>query len=320
MTFEHLEDAEPAGVIELHPARWTSSSRTTSSSPRRSSSTSRASSTRSQEDRRTDRAYAARWNGSRSRAAAAMFRELKAELGVIDFGDQIAQAVAGRRASTRRSAIAYRAAVRRRAARRVPGHERRAGGADAGVFGGGHPVTAVGDPDQNIYAWRGASLFNLLDFPRAVPHGRRFAVGAAPALHELPLGRADPRGGRRRHRSQLPEAQRPGSRQAAASRGSTNGTGEVHVTRNADEWREAEWIAERILDAPRRRSEVVRRRGALPHESAVLVAAAGVRGTRDPRRVPGPRRAASAARDRRGARVRARGRATRSTASRSPGS
>ena len=33
------------------------------------------------------------------------------------------------------------------------------------VFGDGHPVTAVGDPDQNIYAWRGASLYNLLDFP-----------------------------------------------------------------------------------------------------------------------------------------------------------
>ena len=39
----------------------------------------------------------------------------------------------------------------------------------AGVFGGGHPVTAVGDPDQNIYAWRGASLFNLLDFPEQFP-------------------------------------------------------------------------------------------------------------------------------------------------------
>jgi len=29
----------------------------------------------------------------------------------------------------------------------------------------GYPVMAVGDPDQNIYAWRGASLHNLLAFP-----------------------------------------------------------------------------------------------------------------------------------------------------------
>ena len=66
-----------------------------------------------------------------------------------------------------------------------------------GVFGVGHPVTAVGDPDQNIYAWRGASLYNLLDFPIAVPLRGRPAGREAPALHEFPLRRADP--GRRRH-------------------------------------------------------------------------------------------------------------------------
>ena len=39
------------------------------------------------------------------------------------------------------------------------------------LFGGGHPVTAVGDPCQSIYGWRGASAGNLrrfsADFPRA---------------------------------------------------------------------------------------------------------------------------------------------------------
>ncbi|MEV0151131.1 MULTISPECIES: ATP-dependent DNA helicase [unclassified Nonomuraea] len=34
------------------------------------------------------------------------------------------------------------------------------------LFGGGHPVTAVGDPCQSIYGWRGASSGNLRRFPR----------------------------------------------------------------------------------------------------------------------------------------------------------
>ncbi|MUT88729.1 ATP-dependent helicase [Streptomyces sp. Z38] len=41
-----------------------------------------------------------------------------------------------------------------------------------GLFGGGsgHPVTAVGDPCQAIYGWRGASVANLDDFPEHFPH------------------------------------------------------------------------------------------------------------------------------------------------------
>jgi DNA helicase-2/ATP-dependent DNA helicase PcrA len=41
------------------------------------------------------------------------------------------------------------------------------------LFGGGHPVTAVGDPCQSIYGWRGASAGNLRRF------GRDFPVPAA---------------------------------------------------------------------------------------------------------------------------------------------
>ncbi|WP_308288445.1 ATP-dependent DNA helicase [Streptomyces macrolidinus] len=41
----------------------------------------------------------------------------------------------------------------------------------AGLFGAGtgHPVTAVGDPCQAIYGWRGASVANLDDFPEHFP-------------------------------------------------------------------------------------------------------------------------------------------------------
>jgi DNA helicase-2/ATP-dependent DNA helicase PcrA len=51
------------------------------------------------------------------------------------------------------------------------------------LFGGGHPVTAVGDPCQSIYGWRGASAGNLrrftADFP-VVARGRPGAPFGAP--------------------------------------------------------------------------------------------------------------------------------------------
>jgi DNA helicase-2/ATP-dependent DNA helicase PcrA len=57
------------------------------------------------------------------------------------------------------------------------------------LFGGGHPVTAVGDPCQSIYGWRGASAGNLrrftADFPvvaRARPFGASASSGPAPVL------------------------------------------------------------------------------------------------------------------------------------------
>ncbi len=37
------------------------------------------------------------------------------------------------------------------------------------LFGGGHPVTAVGDPCQSIYGWRGASAGNLRRFATSFP-------------------------------------------------------------------------------------------------------------------------------------------------------
>ncbi|QLE73842.1 ATP-dependent helicase [Streptomyces rectiverticillatus] len=53
----------------------------------------------------------------------------------------------------------------------------------SGLFGGGtgHAVTAVGDPCQAIYGWRGASVANLDDFPQHFPFAdgspaRRFAL------------------------------------------------------------------------------------------------------------------------------------------------
>jgi DNA helicase-2/ATP-dependent DNA helicase PcrA len=55
------------------------------------------------------------------------------------------------------------------------------------LFGGGHPVTAVGDPCQSIYGWRGASAGNLRrfahDFPAAT--GARAGSPAGAPVRKL---------------------------------------------------------------------------------------------------------------------------------------
>ena len=43
----------------------------------------------------------------------------------------------------------------------------------------GHPVMAVGDPNQSIYGWRGASASNLDDFPAAFGAVQRYALSTS---------------------------------------------------------------------------------------------------------------------------------------------
>jgi DNA helicase II / ATP-dependent DNA helicase PcrA len=57
------------------------------------------------------------------------------------------------------------------------------------LFGGGHPVTAVGDPCQSIYGWRGASAGNLARFAREFPAGARPATVAQLATSFRNTGR-----------------------------------------------------------------------------------------------------------------------------------
>jgi len=96
------------------------------------------------------------------------YRRAKRDLDAIDFGEQVA--LAARLASS----VPEVRAVERAAADVVLFDEYQ----DTSVaqrrllvdlYGDGHPVTAVGDPCQAIYGWRGASVSNLDGFPGHFP-------------------------------------------------------------------------------------------------------------------------------------------------------
>ncbi|MFJ8030485.1 UvrD-helicase domain-containing protein [Streptomyces sp. NPDC096032] len=107
------------------------------------------------------------------------YRAVKRERDLLDFGDQIAL-------SARLSRVPEVGRLLREEFRVVLLDEYQDTSVAqrvllAGLFGGGtgHPVTAVGDPCQAIYGWRGASVANLDDFPAHFPH-----AGGRPATRQ----------------------------------------------------------------------------------------------------------------------------------------
>ncbi len=105
----------------------------------------------------------------------ASYRRLKADLGLMDFSDQIAL---GARLADEQPEVG---AIERARFKVVLLDEyqdtsvaqatmlsRLFSGPDPST-GRGHPVTAVGDPNQAIYGWRGASVSNILNFAETFP-------------------------------------------------------------------------------------------------------------------------------------------------------
>jgi DNA helicase-2/ATP-dependent DNA helicase PcrA len=129
----------------------------------------------------------------------------------------------------------------------------------AGLFGGGHPVVAVGDPCQAIYGWRGASVANLDAFPEHFPRADGSAAKAfSLSVNQrsggrlLRLANAVAAGLRRRHRV-VELCPRSGAEEL----------GETVVALHETSADEVRWVARRIAD------EIAA--GTAPGECAVLV-------------------------------------------------
>lgn len=114
------------------------------------------------------------------------YREEKARRGVMDHDDQVALAA---RIASRHPEVG--AAERSRYAVVLLDEYQDTSHSQLvllrSLFGGGHPVTAVGDPCQSIYGWRGASAGNLRRFPSDFPvrNGRRGGAPVPAPRHQL---------------------------------------------------------------------------------------------------------------------------------------
>jgi DNA helicase-2/ATP-dependent DNA helicase PcrA len=103
------------------------------------------------------------------------YRRLKADLGLMDFGDQIALA-ARLVAEQPDVGVAERARFKVVLLDEYQDTSVAQATMLARLFSGpspdtglGHPVMAVGDPNQAIYGWRGASVSNILNFAETFP-------------------------------------------------------------------------------------------------------------------------------------------------------
>ena len=111
---------------------------------------------------------------------AEAYAALKAQRGYIDHADQVARAA---RLATGHPQIGRIERDRYRVVLldeyQDTGHAQRV--LLRALYGGGHPLTAVGDPCQSIYGWRGASPAGLRSFPTDFPN----AAGEPAATYSL---------------------------------------------------------------------------------------------------------------------------------------
>jgi DNA helicase-2/ATP-dependent DNA helicase PcrA len=101
-------------------------------------------------------------------ALVVAYRRLKRDLGLMDFSDQIEL---GARLAVEQPDVGVMERERFRVVLLDEYQDTSVAQATmlSRLFGGGHAVTAVGDPNQAIYGWRGASVSNILHFADTFP-------------------------------------------------------------------------------------------------------------------------------------------------------
>jgi DNA helicase II / ATP-dependent DNA helicase PcrA len=181
-----------------------------------------------------------------------LLRAEKVRRGVLDFGDQLAWATrlaSGFPAVGAAERDRYRVVLLDEyqdtsVAQRVLLTALFSGSGSATGSGSGHPVTAVGDPCQAIYGWRGASVGNIDDFPLHFRRAdgspaRRFTLQQNNRSGGLLLKLANALSVTLRHRHDgLPELQpRPGFEQAGHTQCGLFDTSANEVAWLADEVR-----------------------------------------------------------------------------------
>ena len=196
------------------------------------------------------------------------YRRLKADLGLMDFGDQIA--LAARLVDQQpdvgvvergRFKVVLLDEYQDTSVAQATMLARLFSGPDV-ESGLGHPVMAVGDPNQAIYGWRGASVSNILNFAETFP-----AADGEPGRLPLTVNR---RSDRRildvANRLAEPLLATYGDKvarlQAADGRG--DGVVETHVFERAVD--ELAWLAGAVHARPRGRHAVGRGRRAQPRQ------------------------------------------------------
>ncbi|HSY14705.1 MAG TPA: ATP-dependent helicase, partial [Jatrophihabitantaceae bacterium] len=201
------------------------------------------------------------------------YQRAKAALPAVDFGDQmrIAAAVAGLAEVREVERARYTAVLLDEY--QDTGHAQVA--MLNGLFGQGHPVTAVGDPFQSIYGWRGASAGNIGGFATA------FADAAGVPARIFPLATSF-----RNDRAILDAANdvaaplRTSDVTIALRPSAQAGPGLIEIARTETIEDEARWLAGRMLAAwrqlpagARTAAVLVRRRAAIPALVEALLAA-----------------------------------------------